>query len=69
MFSFTSTVFYLALAAVVHSQDTNVSMVESALTASGVIPDVLPSNFVPKFPFDVRNLVYKKKKGSLIAFT
>jgi len=42
-----------ALAVTVSSQDVNPAVVQATLMADGVIPDVLPSNFTPRFPFEV----------------
>jgi len=43
----------LASVAATAAQDVNVTIVENTLKADGVIPDVLPSNFTPIFPFEV----------------
>jgi hypothetical protein len=49
-----SALLTLALAAVVVAQDSNVTVVQATLQEDGVIPDVLPANFTPRFPFEVR---------------
>jgi len=43
----------LALAAVTFAQDTDIQTIESSLKSAQVIPDVLPSNFTPRFPIEV----------------
>jgi hypothetical protein len=44
----------LSVAALIAAQDSDVQTVESALKKASVIPDVLPANFTPMFPIEVR---------------
>lgn len=51
MFSRSLAVF--CLVALAKSQDVSVATVQATLNTTGVIPDVLPSNFTVAFPFEV----------------
>jgi len=51
MFALSLVAISLVVAAV--AQDVNVTTVANTLKADGVIPDVLPANFTPVFPFEV----------------
>jgi len=43
-----------SLVAFTVAQDSDINTIESSLKSAQVIPDVLPSNFTPRFPIEVR---------------